>query len=69
MRNHSTLIRADAGTIRVAAHDVASDPDGVRGEIGVTGQFSAMDRLLTGEENLQLLADLCTSVVPRVRPG
>ena len=54
----STLIRADAGTIRIDGHDVASDPDGVRDVIGVTGQFSAVDNLLTGEENLQLMADL-----------
>ena len=54
----STLIRADAGDIRVAGHDVAADPDGVRAAIGVTGQFSAVDNLLTGEENLQLMADL-----------
>ena len=54
----STLIRAEAGTIRVAGHDLATDPDGVRAAIGVTGQFSAVDNLLTGEENLQLMADL-----------
>ena len=54
----STLLRADAGTVRVAGHDVVSDPDGVRASIGVTGQFSAVDELLTGKENLQLMADL-----------
>jgi len=54
----STLIRAEAGTIRVAGHDLATDPDGVRAAIGVTGQFSAVDNLLTGEENLRLMADL-----------
>ena len=54
----STLIRADVGTIRVAGHDLAADPDAVRAAIGVTGQFSAVDNLLTGEENLQLMADL-----------
>ena len=54
----STLIRADAGELSVAGHDVAHDPDGVRGAIGVTGQFSAVDDLLTGEENLRLMADL-----------
>src|SRR6185437_6721396 len=54
----STLISADAGSLRVAGHDVAGDPDGVRGVIGVTGQFSAVDNLLTGAENLQLMADL-----------
>ena len=54
----STLIRADAGAIRVAGHDLATDPDAVRAAIGVTGQFSAVDNLLTGEENLRLMADL-----------
>jgi ABC-2 type transport system ATP-binding protein len=54
----STLIAADAGEMRVAGHDVGADPDGVRAAIGVTGQFSAVDDLLTGEENLRLMADL-----------
>jgi ABC-2 type transport system ATP-binding protein len=54
----STLISADAGAMRIAGHDVVSDPDGVRSVIGVTGQFSAVDNLLTGAENLQLMADL-----------
>jgi ABC-2 type transport system ATP-binding protein len=54
----STLIRAEAGDIRVGGHDVAADPDAVRALIGVTGQFSAVDNLLTGEENLRLMADL-----------
>ncbi|WP_439681116.1 ATP-binding cassette domain-containing protein [Embleya sp. MST-111070] len=54
----STLIRADAGDIRVAGHDVVRDPDAVRAAIGVTGQFSAVDGFLTGEENLLLMADL-----------
>ncbi|HEY4463613.1 MAG TPA: ATP-binding cassette domain-containing protein [Streptosporangiaceae bacterium] len=54
----STLIPADAGHIRVAGHDVATEPDGVRAAIGVTGQFSAVDNLLTGTENLRLMADL-----------
>jgi ABC-2 type transport system ATP-binding protein len=54
----STLIGADGGEIRVAGHDVAREPDAVRAAIGVTGQFSAVDDLLTGEENLILMADL-----------
>jgi ABC-2 type transport system ATP-binding protein len=54
----STLIGADGGEARVAGHDLARDPDGVRSAIGVTGQFSAVDGLLTGEENLRLMADL-----------
>lgn len=54
----STLIRADSGNVTVAGSDAATDPDGVRAAIGVTGQFSAVDSLLTGEENLVLMADL-----------
>ncbi len=54
----STLIRADSGEARVAGHDLVREPDAVRAAIGVTGQFSAMDNLLTGEENLLLMADL-----------
>jgi ABC-2 type transport system ATP-binding protein len=54
----STLIQPDAGQARVAGHDVLGDPDGVRAAIGVTGQFSAVDELLTGAENLRLMADL-----------
>jgi ABC-2 type transport system ATP-binding protein len=54
----STLVPADGGEIRVAGHDVAREPDAVRSAIGVTGQFSAVDNLLTGAENLQLMADL-----------
>jgi ABC-2 type transport system ATP-binding protein len=54
----STLIAADDGDVQIAGHDVAREPDAVRAVIGVTGQFSAVDRLFTGEENLQLMADL-----------
>src|SRR5262245_40260468 len=54
----STLSRADGGDIRVAGHDPVREPDTVRAAIGVTGQFSAIDKLLTGEENLLLMADL-----------
>jgi ABC-2 type transport system ATP-binding protein len=54
----STLIPADGGQVRVAGHDPAADPDAVRAVIGVTGQFSAVDNLLTGAENLRLMADL-----------
>jgi ABC-2 type transport system ATP-binding protein len=54
----STLIDADAGELRVGGHDLARDPDAVRSAIGVTGQLTAVDNLLTGEENLLLMADL-----------
>jgi ABC-2 type transport system ATP-binding protein len=54
----SSLISPDGGEVRVAGHDLAREPDEVRSAIGVTGQFSAVDKLLTGEENLLLMADL-----------
>ncbi|WP_203655098.1 ATP-binding cassette domain-containing protein [Actinocatenispora rupis] len=54
----TTLTRADAGTVRVAGHDVTTDTRAVRAAIGVTGQFAAVDEMLTGRENLQLMADL-----------
>jgi ABC-2 type transport system ATP-binding protein len=54
----TTLMKADAGTVRVAGHDVAAETKAVRAAIGVTGQFAAVDELLTGQENLQLMADL-----------
>jgi ABC-2 type transport system ATP-binding protein len=54
----STLIPADGGDVQVAGHDVTAEADSVRAVIGVTGQFSAVDNLLTGEENLLLMADL-----------
>jgi ABC-2 type transport system ATP-binding protein len=54
----TTLLKADGGTARVAGHDVATEAKAVRALIGVTGQFAAVDELLTGQENLQLMADL-----------
>ncbi|WP_406490391.1 ATP-binding cassette domain-containing protein [Streptomyces phaeochromogenes] len=54
----STLITANGGQAQVAGHDVTTSPDGVRAAIGVTGQFSAVDGLITGEENMLLMADL-----------
>jgi ABC-2 type transport system ATP-binding protein len=60
----TTLLKADAGTVRVAGYDVATQTKAVRTAIGVTGQFAAVDELLTGRENLRLMADL-----KRVRSG
>ena len=54
----STLITPDAGSATVAGANLAENPDGIRRAIGVTGQFSAVDDLLNGEENLMLMADL-----------
>ncbi|MET8685599.1 ATP-binding cassette domain-containing protein [Streptomyces sp. NPDC004732] len=56
----STLVSPDpaSGEIRVGGFDLAAEPQAVRAAIGVTGQFSAIDGLLTGEENMLLMADL-----------
>jgi len=59
------LTKADSGTVRVAGHDVATEAKAVRSAIGVTGQFAAVDELLTGEENLRLMVDLS----PRAEDG
>src|SRR5579863_1819796 len=60
----TTLMKADAGSVRIAGHDIATQTKAVRAVVGVTGQFAAVDELLTGQENLQLMADL-----KRVRSG
>ncbi|MFC9926903.1 ATP-binding cassette domain-containing protein [Streptomyces sp. NPDC127190] len=54
----STLVPADGGEARVAGYDLVREAQAVRGAIGVTGQFSAVDGLITGEENMLLMADL-----------
>jgi ABC-2 type transport system ATP-binding protein len=54
----STLIAPDAGEVRIGGYDLVTEPRRVRAAIGVTGQFAAVDHLLTGAENLRLMADL-----------
>ncbi|WP_086829118.1 ATP-binding cassette domain-containing protein [Allokutzneria sp. NRRL B-24872] len=54
----TTLMKADGGTARVGGFDLAAQARSVRSVIGVTGQFAAVDDLLTGQENLQLMVDL-----------
>ncbi|HEX3931223.1 MAG TPA: ABC transporter ATP-binding protein [Nocardioides sp.] len=54
----STLLRADSGTASVDGHDVTGQPEDVRGSISLTGQFAAVDDILTGRENLELVARL-----------
>jgi len=54
----STLLKADGGTATVNGHDVATRPADVRGSISLTGQFAAVDEILTGRENLVLVARL-----------
>src|SRR5690242_14199046 len=61
----STLLTPGDGDLRVAGFDVRREPAGVRAAIGVTGQFSAIDELLTGRENLRLMADLAHLDGPR----
>src|ERR1700679_1097365 len=54
----ATLVRPDEGTASVAGHDLVNDPIGVKRSISLTGQFAAIDDLLTGEENLEMMAQL-----------
>jgi ABC-2 type transport system ATP-binding protein len=54
----TTLIKADAGNATVAGFSVAESPDKVRRHISLTGQFAAVDDILTGRENLELIGDL-----------
>ena len=56
----STLVSPDpaSGTLHIGGHDLSTDPQAIRASIGVTGQFSAVDGLITGEENMLLMADL-----------
>jgi ABC-2 type transport system ATP-binding protein len=61
----STLLRPDAGTATVQGHDVSADPERVREAISLTGQFAAVDEILTGRENLVLMARLRHLPEPR----
>lgn len=54
----STLLKADKGAVRVCGYDVHSQPEEVRKSISLTGQFAAVDDILTGRENLELVAEL-----------
>ncbi len=58
VRAVATLLRLDAGTLRVAGHDVRRDPEAVRGTIGLAGQFAAVEPAMTGRENLEMVARL-----------
>jgi ABC-2 type transport system ATP-binding protein len=54
----ATLLRPDAGSATVAGRDLLADPAGVRRAISLTGQYAAVDDMLTGEENLRMMARL-----------
>src|SRR5919108_4316130 len=58
VRTVATLLRPDAGTLRVAGHDVRTDPAAVRRTIGLAGQFAAIEPAMTGRENLEMVARL-----------
>jgi ABC-2 type transport system ATP-binding protein len=60
-----TLLRPDDGTAFVSGYDVVKSPDKVRQSISLTGQFTAVDEMLTGRENLNLIAKLCHLDHPR----
>ena len=61
----STLLKADGGACSVNGHDVATAPAEVRASISLTGQFAAVDEILTGRENLVLIAELRRLSDPR----
>jgi ABC-2 type transport system ATP-binding protein len=54
----ATLLRPDAGTLRVFGHDVVREPQAVRSSIGLAGQFAAVEPAMTGRENLEMVARL-----------
>ncbi|WP_276353192.1 ATP-binding cassette domain-containing protein [Cohnella caldifontis] len=54
----STLVAPDAGSVRIAGHDLVGGKDGVKRSISLTGQFAAVDEVLTGEENLRMMGRL-----------
>ncbi|MGH2873023.1 MAG: ATP-binding cassette domain-containing protein, partial [Solirubrobacteraceae bacterium] len=58
VRAVATLLRLDAGTLRVAGHDVRREPQAVRRAIGLAGQFAAIEPAMTGRENLEMVASL-----------
>lgn len=54
----STLLKQDSGSVTIAGYDTAAQPDKVREAISLTGQFAAVDEILTGRENIVLVAKL-----------
>ncbi len=54
----ATLLKADAGSVVIDGFDIEKNPGDIRGSISLTGQFAAIDEILTGRENLQMIAKL-----------
>jgi len=61
----STLLKADDGTVTISGYDVKNQPEKVRANISLTGQFAAVDDMLTGRENLELIAKLRAVANPK----
>jgi ABC-2 type transport system ATP-binding protein len=61
----STLLKPDGGSVRVRGFDVVREPDEVRENISLTGQFAAVDGMLTGRENLVLIAKIRSVADPK----
>jgi len=58
IRIMATLLKADTGSVMINGFDVEKNPGDIRGSISLTGQFAAIDEILTGRENLQMIAKL-----------
>lgn len=58
IRIMATLLKADTGSVIINGFDVEKNPGDIRGSISLTGQFAAIDEILTGRENIQMIAKL-----------
>src|SRR3989442_14685707 len=58
VRAVATLLRPDQGELRVAGHDVRTEPEAVRRIIGLAGQYAAVEPAMTGRENLEMVGRL-----------
>jgi len=58
IRIMATLLKADVGSVMINGFDIEKNPGNIRGSISLTGQFAAIDEILTGRENLQMIAKL-----------
>ena len=65
----ATLVRPDAGTATIAGHDLLARPRGVKRSISLTGQYAAVDDVLTGQENLEMMGQLLRLSRREARPG
>lgn len=66
IRIMATLLKADAGNAQINGFDIEKDPGKIRGSISLTGQFAAIDEILTGRENLEMIAKLRHLKNPKV---